>query len=584
MLPEDLTYLDQAGAAYIEEIRELEALFRPLWGVIALEISDEATTETRRYMTELKRRLASRTLPEINTNNRQIAVEMAVLAFGVGVGREKFLEYFSKEEQGYLFDWMNAVNTIEFPVGNWFFFSILINTALKAVGANYSEEEIVKKTAVIEELYLGDGWYSDGKNQQRDYYVAFAFHFYGLLYGMILQDTQAERYKKRALIFSKDFVRWFDAKGRSLPYGRSLTYRFAHVAFWSALVLSGAYKESDFSLGEIKGLIFRNLRWWQKQTITLPKEKNLSVGYGYNQLVMSEDYNAPGSPMWAFKAFILLSLPEEHPFWRTTEEPYPEISRLNYQKHSGFLMCGDAASEHHVALSGLQFSGNPQLLHHREKYGKFAYSTYFGFNISRDDATIEQVAVDSALTLSIAGVNQFTARDSIKSCTYQDGYVCSSWEIPGVAKVRTFLIPAEENCHIRIHEVQANYVLDAYDGGFPLFHWNRKYNQAMYGESSVFLENEAGTSGVEDLLGTGKATVVPQNPNSNIYDPEKNAVPAILHRLARGKSVIATLVFGSPDRKAEAPLVEMQMEADKYVLDIVRNRKILIHRDDSFSL
>src|SRR5699024_6189 len=150
----------------------------------------------------------------------------------------------------------------------------------------------------IDSFYLGNGWYSDGKNFQRDYYVAFAFHFYGLLYSRFSKDAHAEKFKKRAVRFSEDFIYWFDETGRSLPFGRSLTYRFAHVSFWVALILSDVYEKTPYSLGQIKKLILDHLCFWKEQPITASANGNLSIGYGYSQQLLSEDYNSPGSPMW----------------------------------------------------------------------------------------------------------------------------------------------------------------------------------------------------------------------------------------------------------------------------------------------
>ncbi|MBU5895479.1 DUF2264 domain-containing protein, partial [Vibrio cholerae O1] len=51
----------------------------------------------------------------------------------------------------------------------------------------------------------------------------------------------AERLKKireSATLFAQDYPYWFDRKGRAVPFGRSLTYRFAQGAFWSALVFA----------------------------------------------------------------------------------------------------------------------------------------------------------------------------------------------------------------------------------------------------------------------------------------------------------------------------------------------------------
>ncbi len=54
------------------------------------------------------------------------------------------------------------------------------------------------------------------------------------IYATFMQDEDpewAQRFKERAILFAQDFVYYFDEDGEALPYGRSLTYRFAQRAF-----------------------------------------------------------------------------------------------------------------------------------------------------------------------------------------------------------------------------------------------------------------------------------------------------------------------------------------------------------------
>ena len=44
----------------------------------------------------------------------------------------------------------------------------------------------------------------------------------------------------------------------------------------------------------------------------------LNVGYAYPNLNMAENYNAAGSPYWAFKAFLLLAVDRQHSFGKPT--------------------------------------------------------------------------------------------------------------------------------------------------------------------------------------------------------------------------------------------------------------------------
>lgn len=71
---------------------------------------------------------------------------------------------------------------------------------------------------------------------QKDYYIPWAIQYYGLLYSKFAADTDPRRsalYRERATLFARQFVYWFDANGAALPFGRSLTYRFAQNSFWA---------------------------------------------------------------------------------------------------------------------------------------------------------------------------------------------------------------------------------------------------------------------------------------------------------------------------------------------------------------
>src|SRR5439155_2374868 len=124
---------------------------------------------------------------------------------------------------------------------------------------------------------------------------------------------------ERSRIFAHDFAHWFSEDGSALPFGRSLTYRFAQGAFWGALAFADV---EALPWAVVKGLYLRHLRWWMRQPI-FSETGLLTIGYTYPNLLMAESYNSPGSPYWALKIFLPLALPEEHPFWRAEEAPLP---------------------------------------------------------------------------------------------------------------------------------------------------------------------------------------------------------------------------------------------------------------------
>ena len=87
---------------------------------------------------------------------------------------------------------------------------------------------------------LSDGLQPDSK--AFDYYASFAIHYYSLLLASSLENDNpdiAHRFRNRAASSSLAIVNLFDPDGHSIPFGRSMTYRFATSAFWAACAVDG---------------------------------------------------------------------------------------------------------------------------------------------------------------------------------------------------------------------------------------------------------------------------------------------------------------------------------------------------------
>lgn len=124
-----------------------------------------------------------------------------------------------------------------------------------------------------------------------DYYSSsFAIHFLQLLYAKLAGEEDPERakeFKERARIAALDWVHYFDDSGAAIPFGRSVSYRFAMVAFWGALAYADVELPEPLTWGMVKGMVLRNLRWWQTQNDTWTSNGTLSLGYSYPTLYVS---------------------------------------------------------------------------------------------------------------------------------------------------------------------------------------------------------------------------------------------------------------------------------------------------------
>ncbi len=214
---------------------------------------------------------------------------MAAIGFALALAPEQWWDPLSGPERDRLAHWLLSALPRATSDNNWLFFPVLIALGLDRVGVRYDRSLITTRLDRLETFWLGDGWYADGPTERRDYYVPWSMHFYGLLYDTL---TDGDRFKDRAARFAGDFRHWFADDGAAVPYGRSLTYRWAQAAFWGALPFAGV---DVLPWGQIKGYLLRHLRWWHGRPVTGP-DGVLSIGYGYPQPALAEQYNAFGSP------------------------------------------------------------------------------------------------------------------------------------------------------------------------------------------------------------------------------------------------------------------------------------------------
>ena len=279
---------------------------------------------------------------------------MAAISYGIMFAPQVVWDPLTEEQKENLCNYLNKINEHPLPVCNWILFAVLVNIAMKKVGRRYSSEMLEEYLNGLETFYLGEGWYQDGDSGQKDYYISFAIHFYSLIYAVIMEKDDPERakkYKARAMEFAKQFIYWFDEEGEAIPFGRSLTYRFSQVSFFSVCLLAGL---EPFPVPVMKGLIARHLRTWLKRPI-FDRDHVLTIGYGYPNLTMAERYNAPGSPYWGMKVFAFLLLPDDHPFWSVEEAPLPKLAPACPQKYADLFVYhyGNHTTDLHQASTAL---------------------------------------------------------------------------------------------------------------------------------------------------------------------------------------------------------------------------------------
>ncbi len=537
-------HLGDTGVTYPSVSIEMEAFSRPLWALVPFWLGGGKNQDFETIYAEGLKNGTDPDHPEywggFNDYDQRF-VEMAAIASGIIFAPEKVWEPLGEEGRKHLADWLYGINEYVIPDCNWQFFMILVNVALRGQGCRYDAKRLEEGLQKIESYYLGDGWYRDGASSQKDYYISFAMHYYGLMYAMAMEEEEPERcarFRERAEMFAEDFIYWFDENGAALPFGRSLSYRFGEAAFWSAYVFAGL---DGIPVAVVKGILARHLNWWMDQKM-FDRDGVLTIGYAYPNLVMAERYNAPGSPYWGMKTLLCLGLPDDHPFWSVEAAPLPKLAAVKPLYQADMLMHrhdGDVTS---YAAGVCEKYGHG---HVPEKYSKFAYSTRFGFSVAKSQIVLHENAPDSTLAFVIDGDDYVFVRKVSLTSEVQEDRVVSVWQpFPGI-RVTSTVIPTEHG-HKRIHEIESDYNCTAYDCGFAVEKFTDGYEESLPYQSSAECEAAAGASAFvryekQGCTVTGRGpeaagVVIGADPNTNVLYPNAS-IPAVSYRIEKNVAV-----------------------------------------------
>jgi hypothetical protein len=259
--------------------------------------------------------------PEI-TDIKQQMVEAAAIAISLHESRPWLWDRLDPVVQSRVLSWLEGFTGKRTPANNWVLFRAVTEQFVLSAGGRASAGEIEADLEHVDNLYVGDGWYTDGPGQNFDYYIGWAMHLYPLLWTRIAGPAADDRlavYRSRLREFLSQYQYFFGTDGAPVHQGRSLTYRFACVA---PLWLGVLFDATPLTPGQTRRLASGVLENFADHGV--PDSRGLlTLGWYDEFLPVTQPYSGPGSPYWASKGFTGLLLPADHPVWTDPEEPLP---------------------------------------------------------------------------------------------------------------------------------------------------------------------------------------------------------------------------------------------------------------------
>ncbi|MFL5805723.1 MAG: DUF2264 domain-containing protein [Roseiflexaceae bacterium] len=339
---------------------------------------------------------------DIDHMSQQI-VECADVALTLWLSRARVFERMSAAERAQIIAWLAQVDGKETWPDNWILFPAMAQTVRHKLGYPAPVAEIDSRLAQIADFYRGDGWYADGPADEFELYNAWMFCWHYLLWAWIDGDRNPDHRRmvlERAQSFLAGFQYFFGANGAYVAWGRSVVYRFAAV---SAFATGHLLKIAPNNPGLLRRISSGCLRYFIEHGAIDPDGHFLRQGFHGDFPPAGESYISPGSPSWACHGLFALLFDRDDPFWAATEAPLP-VERADFDlalATPGFVLSGRRATGQVLMLNSC--SGHAPDVSRPDyvsKYGKFAYSTHFPFNVV---PVAGSYGLDAMLALTIDG-------------------------------------------------------------------------------------------------------------------------------------------------------------------------------------
>lgn len=360
------------------------------------------------------------------TNFHQHTVEMGALVLAMEKASAWLWEPLDEKERNQIAHWLGSVRGVGLHRNNHLFFGVLpLSFLLKHGYGSFADRTCVARWMdILEAMHLGGGWFIDGMNESIDHYNAYAFHYYGLWWGLLYGDldpSRASRWADWTHSFLSDYAHFFAASGEPVPFGRSMTYRFAATAPFALAEKCGV---SPLAPGLSRRICTQNLRFFLDHKIQ-QRQGALSLGWTDEFPAITEAYSCAGSTYWAAKGLSPLLLEPSSPFWTDSEKPMPceekDFSRAIPQ--IGMVVRSKSGEVELLNAASSICGGNTAFGAY--KWGKLSFRTGVGLEVKPKDG---RYPLDASLTGEAADGTLF-GRQSTHPLEIQDDHISSVYAL-----------------------------------------------------------------------------------------------------------------------------------------------------------
>lgn len=291
-----------------------------------------------------------------------------------------------------------------------------------------------------------------------------------------------------------------------------------------------------------------------------------------------EQYLAHTSMYWAMKYFTIALIPADNEFWMCKEKPFPNLLNTKVIPSANFVIKRN--EEHIIAYCGgikPRPKHIPKHAHGECKYNKFAYSSYFGFNVPLSQVEFDFSAFDCMLAIS-EDDNYFRHRLGSDKTVVMEDYIYSSWKVYNDVTIETYIILLDDfESHIRVHFIDAGRNINAIETGFSigLEKVNETIDLITDDTNGLTYKTKYAYTHIYPLFNGEIFKFRPAN-NSNIISP-RVYTPAVKWELEKGTHIVGAFfsankgmpIFETPTIKINDS-IEVTYKQKEYKVKLVK--------------
>jgi hypothetical protein len=244
---------------------------------------------------------------------------------------------------------------------------------LKKYGYQIDDQLLKSHIHWVASYHSGDGWYLE---QTYNYYSISLFIVYTTIWNRTFGDDYypeiAGIIEKSAQKLMESLTRFFGRDGYINMWSRSICYRtWVSGAFPVAFMLKEkGLVDAGFARRLCSGSLLQFVTKEEFYVNDIP-----SLGFYGQKDYMVQNYSCPASPFLIFLPFICLALPDDSPFWTSTEnegfwEDLGNESKKTVLKRPGLVLVNHGKNGTSEIISGKVYYDDPN-------YSKLAFNTHF---------------------------------------------------------------------------------------------------------------------------------------------------------------------------------------------------------------